>query len=120
LETVSHVYAVRLYPSQCRCRCPTTNRRASPKIQRPPCTKLNSRYIWEGGDYGWTGTDLIATGRFAGLSILDQCEIISHHGVADSPLEMTLDGHFFLSFPSASEPLILRFLRRTSDYLSPI
>jgi len=100
LGIMSHMHAVRFYPSQCRCRRPTTNRRAPSPIQRPSCTNLISRYTRESGDYGWIGTDLVATGRFTGrLSILDQCEIISHHGVADSPLEMTLDCHFLFSLP---------------------
>ena len=101
LGTISHICAVRFYPSQCCCRLPTANRRAPSPIQRPSCTKLGSRHIWEDGDHGWICKDLVATRRrFAGrLSILDQCEIISHQGVADSPLEMTLDCHFLFSLP---------------------
>jgi hypothetical protein len=100
LGTISHIHAVRFHPSQCRCRRPTTNCRAPSPIQRPSCTNISLRHIWEGGDYGWIGKDLVATGRFAGrLSILDQCEIISHQGVADSPLEMTLDCHVLFSLP---------------------
>ena len=105
LKTISHIRAVRLHPSQCRCRLPTTNRRAPSSIQRPPCTNISLRTIWEGGDHGCICKDLVATGRrFAGrLSILDQCEIISHQGVADSPLGMTLDCHFLLA------PMLVNF-----------
>jgi hypothetical protein len=37
--------------------------------------------------------DLVA-GRIGWSCILDQCEIISRQGVADSPVEMMLDCHF--------------------------
>jgi hypothetical protein len=55
---------------------------------------------------------LVATGRIAGrLRILDKCEITFTQGVADSPLEKTLDCQFLclpylLCHAATSDPTI--------------
>jgi hypothetical protein len=42
--------------------------------------------LWYDGYHGKKGSDLVACGRMAGrVYILDQCEVFSHQGVADSP-----------------------------------
>src|SRR6187402_1973505 len=58
-ETDSDNIAVRFYPRQCRCCFPTTNHRATPPVQRPPCENLSySSNLRHGGYQGWNGTDL--------------------------------------------------------------
>jgi hypothetical protein len=87
-------FAVRFHSSKRRPSFATTNRRASPQIQRSSSTCIDLRYSQRDG-YGWNGTDLVATRRIHGrLCILGQCETFSIQGVADSLLEMTLDCQF--------------------------
>ena len=86
--------AVRFYSSERRRCCATTNRRATPQIQRPSSTSIDLRRLQREG-HGWNDTDLVATRRIHGrLCILGQCETFSTQGVADSSLEMMLDCQF--------------------------
>jgi hypothetical protein len=90
----SNIFAVRFYSSERRRSLATTNRRATPQIQRPSSKSIDLRHLQRGW-HGWNGTDLVATRRIHGrLCILGQCETFSTQGVADSPLEMTLDCQF--------------------------
>ena len=84
-------FTVRFYSSKRRPSLTTTNRRASPQIQRSSSACIGLSHLQRDG-YGWNGTDLVATRRIHGrLCILGQCETFPTQGVADSPLEMTLD-----------------------------
>lgn len=80
-------FTVRFHPSQRRCSHTTADHRASPPIWwRPSSTKRLSLVILRNGRYHeWENKGLVASGRHIGrLCILDQREIISHQGVADS------------------------------------
>jgi hypothetical protein len=70
------IFAVRLYPRQCRRSLTTTSRRASSPVQRPSSTNLNYNSLRYDGYHGKIGSDLVACRRMAGrVYILDQCEV---------------------------------------------
>jgi hypothetical protein len=71
----SNSFTVRFYPSYRRPSFTTTNRRASPPIQRSSPKSLDLGHLQRDGYHGWNGTDLVATRRILGrLCILGQCE----------------------------------------------
>jgi len=70
-------FTVRFYSSERRPSLTTTNRRASPQIQRSSSTNIDLSHLQRDG-YGWNGTDLVATWHIPGrLCILGQCETFS-------------------------------------------